>query len=121
MTDEIVADQISGIEITPADVEAILDLIRTTRILQDYMNDQTAHGIAQIMTTVLKITNAVMSTDLVDVMERGLQDPELDKALLEPPRVGIGGLLKQMQDEDFQKGLGVMLTLVKAIGRATED
>jgi uncharacterized protein YjgD (DUF1641 family) len=62
-----------------------------------------------------------MSTDLVEVMERSLQDPQLDKALINPPKVGMGGMLKQMQDEDFQKGLGVMLELLKAIGRATED
>lgn len=121
MADESITNKVSGVEITPSDVEAVLDLVRTARILQDYMNDQTAHGIAQLMTTVLKLTNAIMSTDLVDVMERGLQDPQLDKALLNPPRVGVGGLYKQMQDEDFQKGLGVMLELLKAIGRATKD
>ncbi|TGC11332.1 DUF1641 domain-containing protein [Methanolobus halotolerans] len=121
MTDGTSANQISGIEITPADVEAVLDLVRTTKILQDYMNDQTAHGIAGLMTTVLKITNTVMSTDLVDIMERGLQDPQLDKALLNPPKVGVSGLYRQMQNEDFQKGLGIMLELLKAIGRASSD
>ncbi|WP_319506813.1 DUF1641 domain-containing protein [uncultured Methanolobus sp.] len=121
MTYENITEQMPRIEITPTDVESVLDLVRTMGILQNYINDQTAHGIADLMSTVLKITNAIMSTDLVDVMERGLQDPELDKALIDPPKVGFGGLLKQMQDEDFQKGLGVMLTLVKAIGRATED
>ncbi|WMW21123.1 DUF1641 domain-containing protein [Methanolobus mangrovi] len=111
----------TSIPVGPEDMEAFLDLVRTARIMQDYMNDQTAHGIAEIMATVFKLANAVISTDMVDVIERGLQDPELDKALINPPKVGFGGLLKQMQDEDFQKGLGVMLTLVKAIGRATED
>ncbi len=121
MADENTIDKVSGIEITPTDVEAVLDLVRTARILQDYMNDQTAHGIAQLMTTVLKITNAIMSTDLVDVVERGLQDPQLDKALLNPPKVNIGGIYRHMQDEDFQKGLGIMLELVKAIGRAPRE
>ncbi|WP_407355752.1 DUF1641 domain-containing protein [Methanolobus sp. WCC5] len=121
MTDENIKDQISGINIEPADVEAILDLARTMRIMQNYINDQTAHGIAQVMSTLLKLTNAIMCTDLVEIMERGVQDPALDKALLNPPKVGIGGMLKQMQDEDFQKGLGIMIELLKAMGRATED
>ncbi|SFM92128.1 DUF1641 domain-containing protein [Methanolobus profundi] len=111
----------TSIPVGPEDMEAFLDLVRTARIMQDYMNDQTAHGIAEIMATVLKLTNAVISTDLIDVLERGMQDPELDKALLDPPKIGLGGLIKQMGDEDFQKGMGVMLTLVKAIGRATEE
>ncbi|WP_370574139.1 DUF1641 domain-containing protein [Methanomethylovorans sp.] len=121
MTGENNTDKISGIEITPTDIEAILDLARTVGMLQNYINDETAHGIARLMSTVLKITNAVMSTDLVDVMERGLQDPALDKALLEPPKIGLGGLLKQTKDEDFQKGMGIMIEILKALGRATKD
>ncbi len=121
MAEESIIDKVSGIEITPTDIEAVLDLVRTVRILQDYMNDQTAHGIAELMSTVLKITNAIMSTDLVDIVERGLQDPQLDKALLNPKNVGVSGMFKQMQDDDFQKGLGIMLELVKAIGRATKE
>jgi uncharacterized protein YjgD (DUF1641 family) len=62
-----------------------------------------------------------MCTDLIEVMERAVQDPELDKAILNPPKVGLTGVLKEMGDEDFQKGMGVMLTLVKAIGRAAEE
>ncbi|MGB3908265.1 MAG: DUF1641 domain-containing protein [Methanomethylovorans sp.] len=121
MTAENNTDKIAGIEITSTDVEAILDLVRTAGIMQNYINDETAHGIARMMSTVLKITNTIMSTDLVDVMERGLQDPALDKALLQPPKVGIGSLLKQTQDEDFQKGMGIMIELIKALGRATKD
>lgn len=121
MTGENNADKISGIEITPTDIEAILDLARTVGMLQNYINDETAHGIARLMSTVLKITNAIMSTDFVDVMERAIQDPQLDKALLEPQKIGIGGLLKQTQDEDFQKGMAIMIELLKALGRATND
>lgn len=121
MSDENTINQISGVEIRPGDVEAVLDLIRTARILQDYINDQTAHGIADITSTVLKLTNAIMCTDLVEVMERAVQDPELDKAILNPPKVGPGGLIRQMGDEDFQKGMGILITLVKAIGRAAEE
>ncbi|WP_298684256.1 DUF1641 domain-containing protein [uncultured Methanomethylovorans sp.] len=121
MTGENNADKISGIEITPTDVEAILDLARTVGILQNYINDETAHGIARLISTVLKITNTIMSTDLVDVMERGLQDSALDKALLDPPKIGLAGLLKQTQDEDFQKGMGIMVELIKSLGRATKD
>lgn len=121
MTAENNTDKIAGIEITSTDVEAILDLVRTAGIMQNYINDETAHGIARMMSTVLKITNTIMSTDLVDVMERGLQDPALDKALIQPPKVGIGSLLKQTQDEDFQKGMGIMIELIKALGRATKD
>ncbi len=121
MTNENNTDKISGIEITPTDVEAVLDLIRTVGIVQNYINDETAHGIARLMSTVLKITNAIMSTDLVDVMERAIQDPQLDKELIDPHKVGFTGLIKEMRNEDLQKGMAVMIELLKAVGRATKD
>jgi len=121
MTGENNIDTISGIEITPTDIEAILDIARTIGIVQNYINDETAHGIARLMSTVLKITNAIMSTDFVDVMERAIQDPQLDKELMDPHKIGLAGLIKEMRDEDLQKGMGVMIELLKAVGRATRD
>ncbi len=121
MTGENNTDKISGIEMTPTDIEAILDLARTVGMLQNYINDETAHGIARLMSTVLKITNAIMSTDFVDVMERAIQDPQLDKALIDPHKIGITGLLREMGNEDFQRGMGITIELLKAMGRATKD
>ena len=63
------------------------------------------------------------STDLINILERGLQDPELDKALLDSNnnKVGILGLLKALGDDDFQRGLGLMVSLLTALWRAYND
>ena len=106
---------------TKADMDAFIDVVRTSRILMDYMNDETVHGISNIMTPMLKLVNAVSSTDLVDVLERSMQDPGLDKALLSPKKIGIYGLVKEMGNEDLQKGLGVAIELLKALGRAAAE
>ncbi|HDD69147.1 MAG TPA: DUF1641 domain-containing protein, partial [Candidatus Korarchaeota archaeon] len=68
----------------------------------------------------LKVINVISSTDLVDILERAIQDPELDKALLNPPKVGLTGLLGALRDEDFQRGLGILVALLKAIGKASK-
>ncbi|NLI61939.1 MAG: DUF1641 domain-containing protein [Methanosarcinaceae archaeon] len=121
MSEEIVKDEISGVVIEPEDMECFLELIKTVRMLQNYMDDQTAIGIAKVTSTMLKLTNIMMSTGMIDICERALQDPQLDKAILNPPRPGFFGMIKMMGDKDFQKGLGVMTELLKAMGRATEE
>jgi uncharacterized protein YjgD (DUF1641 family) len=67
--------------------------------LQDYLNDQVIQDLSKHVTSLLKLLNIISSTDLIDVFERGIQEPGLDKALL------TGGLLKAFRDEDFQRGL----------------
>jgi uncharacterized protein YjgD (DUF1641 family) len=109
------------IKMTQADMDAFLDIIRTGRIIQSYLNDETIHGAATVMTPLLKMLNGMAGTDLVDVLERSLQDPNLDRALLNPPKVGMYGLIKEMGNEDVQKGMGITIELLKALGRASGD
>ncbi|MBP2030306.1 uncharacterized protein YjgD (DUF1641 family) [Methanohalophilus levihalophilus] len=116
-----VESEITNAGISASDVESVVDVVRTMRIMQDYLNDETIHGVAGIMNPMLKLVNSIASTDLVDVLERGLQDPDLDRALISPPRVGLYGLIKEMGDEDLQKGIGIALELLKALGRASEE
>lgn len=118
MTDEV---EIIDMGMTQADVDAFLDIIRTVRIMQSYLNDETVHGVANMMTPMLKLLNGISSSDIVDVLERSMQDPALDRALLNPPKVGVYGAIREMGNEDLQKGLGIALELLKALGRASED
>jgi len=57
---------------------------------------------------------------LVDVLERALQEPSLDKAILNPPKVGLLGLLSALRDEETQRGLGILVELLKALGKASK-
>jgi uncharacterized protein YjgD (DUF1641 family) len=74
-----------------------------------------------MLSQILKLVNGLTGSDLADVLEASFMDPELDKALLSPPKVGLFGLMGAMGDEDMQRGLGVLIELIKAIGRAAEN
>lgn len=97
----------------------LAELFNSVKILQDYLNDQVIQDLSKILNTLFKLINAVSSTDLVDLLERSLQDPELDRALLEPPRIGLVGLLKALKDEEVQRGLGILIKLLKALGKTS--
>ncbi len=96
----------------------LIELLNSTKIIQDYLNDQVIQDLSKHITSLLKLLNIVSSTDLVDILERGIQDPKLDKALLASPKIGLAGLLKAFRDEDFQRGLGLTVSLLAALGRA---
>jgi len=101
------------------DLEALIEILSIYRIIRDMLNDQLIKDVSHIASSLLKLVNVVSSTDLIEILERGLQDPELDKALLNPPKIGLTGLLSALRDEDFQKGMGIVVALLKAIGKAS--
>ncbi|MEA2051703.1 MAG: DUF1641 domain-containing protein [Euryarchaeota archaeon] len=107
------------LDLDPSDYDALVEVLTVVRFLRDYMNDQMLHDISEIMCVLFKLTDAMASTDLIDIMGRGLQDPELDKALLNPPELGTWGLIGAMKDEEVRKGMGIMMALLKAIGKAS--
>ena len=109
------------LSLSKEDLEALSDLLSVYRMLMDMMTDQLVSEFSKIASTLFKLLDGIVSTDLVDVLERALQDPQLDRALMDPPKVGLSGLLGAMRDEDFQRGLGLMVELLKALGRASKD
>lgn len=104
-----------------AALDTLMDLLNTVGILENYLNDQVVQDLSKIASPVFKLINAISATDLVDIIERGLQDPGLDKALLDPPRVGFVGLLRALGSEEVQRGMGIMIELLRAIGKASVD
>jgi len=58
------------------DLEALSDLLGAYRMVMDIMADQPISEFSKIATTLFKLLNGLVSTDLVDV-----PDPGLDKAL----------------------------------------
>ncbi len=109
------------VELDERTYAALSELLNSIKILQDYLNDQVIQDLAKILCCLLKLVNAISSTDLVDILERGIQDPELDRALLSPPRVGLIGLIRALRNEDVQRGMGILIELLRAIGKASTN
>lgn len=71
----------SALNLDQPAVEALTDLINTTKFLQNYLNDQVINDLSKILCPIFKLLNAISSTDMVDIVERALQEPCLDRAL----------------------------------------
>ncbi len=102
-------------------VDTLTDVVNTLSFVRNYPNDQVIHDLSTILSGVFRLVNAASNTDLIEVLERALQDPELDKTLLNPPQAGVMKLMSAMQDDDVQRGLGIMIALLKAMGKAANE
>ena len=98
--------------------EELKDLLSMVAMMRGFLNDHVIKDISGTVSTLSRLAVAMSGTDLVEILEKALQDPELDKALVDPPRVGITGLMKSMGDADVQRGMGIMIQILRALGKA---
>jgi uncharacterized protein YjgD (DUF1641 family) len=110
---------ISGVPIEPHTVRSMVELVDTFGLIMTFLNDQAIQDLSGTMSQLLKLVNGLTGSDIVDILEAALQDPEFDKALIDPPKLGLFGILGALGDEDTQKGIGILLTLVKALGKSS--
>jgi uncharacterized protein YjgD (DUF1641 family) len=111
----------SEYKLEPQTVESIVEIVDSLELLMTFFNDQAVQDISGTLSTLLKLVNAISSTDLIDILERGLMDPRLDKALIDPPELGLWGLMSALGDNDMKRGVGILVELVKALGRASQE
>jgi len=102
-------------------LETLVDVLNTVEFLKNYVNDQVISDVSKLLGPLFKLLNAVSSTDLIDVLERALQEPSLDKAIMDPPKVGLWGLLSALRDKEVQRGMGILIELLRAIGKAAME
>jgi uncharacterized protein YjgD (DUF1641 family) len=110
---------IGGVTLEPHTVESMVELIDTFGLIMTFLNDQAIQDLAGMMAQILKLVNGLTGSDIVDLLEAALMDPEFDKAMIDAPKVGMFGILGALGDEDTQRGIGILLALVKALGKAS--
>jgi uncharacterized protein YjgD (DUF1641 family) len=108
-----------GVKLEPHTVESMVEIIDTFGLIMTFLNDQAIQDLSGILSQLLKLVNGLTGSDIVDLLEAALLDPEFDKALVNPSKVGMFGLMGALRDEDTQRGIGILLALVKALGKAS--
>jgi uncharacterized protein YjgD (DUF1641 family) len=107
-----------ALSLDEADITALSDLLNSIKSVQGFFNDQVLKDLSGILSSILKLVNAISSTDLIEILERALQDPRLDKALANPKGIGMVGLVGAMGDKEVQKGVAILVELLRALGTA---
>ena len=108
-----------GVKLEPHTMESMVEIIDTFGLIMTFLNDQAIQDLSGVMSQLLKLVNGLAGSDIVDLLEAALLDPEFDKALINPPKIGMFGLIGALGDADTQRGIGILLALVKALGKAS--
>jgi uncharacterized protein YjgD (DUF1641 family) len=106
-------------QLDTAEQEELRDVLSLAALLRGYLNDHSVKELAETMSAFSKLAVAISGSDLSAVLERSLQDPDLDRALLDPPRAGLTGMARAMGDADVQRGMGIMLQLLRSVGKSS--
>ncbi|BFH73691.1 DUF1641 domain-containing protein [Sulfurisphaera javensis] len=104
-------------------LDAVVDATYFLKTMKDMLNDE---AIANITTTLsltldflprgIEFLNHAMHPVFYNMVTT-LTSPEAQKLLSNPPKVTLGGLVAAFRDEDIQRGVGVLLTILKILGK----
>jgi len=111
----------TGLVLDEETIKTIIELANTIKMLEGYLNDQIIQDLAGMIGSLSKLANLASSTDFISVVERAAQDPEFDKALLNPKKGGTIDILKKMNDKDVHRGMFIMLEFLRAMGKASRE
>jgi uncharacterized protein YjgD (DUF1641 family) len=104
-------------------IDTALNLAYTTKVMKDMLNDEALSALSKYVSTFLEAYPSVMEymeiamSDVPLKIMKAVTSEEVVKSLESPPQVKLGSLLKWMSDPDVQRGLGVLMVILKAIGK----
>ncbi len=104
-------------------LDVALNLAYAAKTLRDMLNDEAITHISEYVSQFLEVYPKAMDfleytfSEVPYKIIRAMTSEEVKKGLESPPQVSIGGLIRLLSDPEVQRGLGVLFTLVRAIGK----
>ena len=104
--------------------DVLVNLGYGIRSLKDMLNDEALAAISKYLSSFLEAypkfmeMTEVMFSEVPMRLVYALSSEETAKAVSSAPRMGLYGLLRALQDPEVQKGVGVMVALLKQVGKA---
>lgn len=95
----------------------VVELLMAVKMISRLLNDNMIHDVAHAVAAVFKIIDALEGSQVLDIVLKALQDPELERSA-GSSEAGMYQLLKNFNDPNFRTGLAVIMELIKAIGRS---
>ncbi|TRM78129.1 hypothetical protein DJ528_05330 [Sulfolobus sp. B5] len=104
-------------------LDVVINLAYAAKTLRDMLNDEAITHISEYVSQFLEVYPKAMDfleytfNEVPYKIMRAMTSEEVKKSLESPPQVSIGGLIRLLSDPEVQRGLGVLFTLVRAIGK----
>ncbi|MFP3163894.1 MAG: DUF1641 domain-containing protein [Acidianus hospitalis] len=103
--------------------DVLVNFAYAVKSLRDALTDDAITNIGTTLSLLLdflpkaqEFLNYALNPSILKIM-KALSSDEATKLLTNPPKVTLGGIVKQMTDDDVQKGIGVLFAIAKIIGK----
>jgi uncharacterized protein YjgD (DUF1641 family) len=104
--------------------DILVNFAYAVKSLRDALTDDAITNIGTTLSLLLdflpraqEFLNYALNPSILKIM-KALSSDEATKLLTNPPKVTLGGIVKQMTDDDVQKGIGVLFAIAKIIGKS---
>ncbi|MQL54991.1 DUF1641 domain-containing protein [Acidianus ambivalens] len=104
--------------------DVLVNFAYALKSLRDALTDDAITNIGTTLSLLLdflpraqEFLNYALNPSILKIM-KALSSDEATKLLTNPPKVTLGGIVKQMTDDDVQKGIGVLFAIAKIIGKS---
>ncbi|MEM0131910.1 MAG: DUF1641 domain-containing protein [Saccharolobus sp.] len=104
-------------------LDSVINLAYIAKALRDMLNDEAITHIASYVSQLLEVYPKAMDLFGIALSEvsykivRAISSEEVKKSLEAPPQVSLGRLIRLLSDPEIQRGLGVIFTIIRAIGK----
>lgn len=109
-------------------LDSTVEYLYMLKMVRDiWLNDELVKDIGSLMDSILALVPVIeklselLSNPEVQKVINALASEETIKAIQNPEKVGLTRLMTELRNEDFQRGLGVLVSLIKTIGKATRQ
>jgi|ECHhosMinimDraft_1075155.scaffolds.fasta_scaffold02039_3 Uncharacterized conserved protein len=101
-------------------LDTLLEMAYWLKSLRDLMNEDAVRNLSAKISSLLEV-----SDELSEFMRNGwlgkigdiMASGEMKTAMKDPPKVGLTGIIRMLSDPDVQKGMGLVMTFLKVMGK----
>ncbi|QXJ34332.1 DUF1641 domain-containing protein [Saccharolobus shibatae] len=104
-------------------LDVAFDIAYVAKTLRDMLNDEAITHLSSYVSQFLEVYPKAMDFFEITLsnvpyrMMRAIASEEVKKTLESPPQISLGGIVRLLSDPEIQRGLGVIFTVIRAIGK----
>jgi len=109
-------------------IDSTVEYLYILKMIRDiWLNDEVIKDLGSLLNSILALV------PIVEKLSEFLSDPEVVKIIntiasedtikiiQNPEKMGLTKLLSEMRNENFQRGLGILIKIIEKIGEATKS
>ncbi|AEE93121.1 hypothetical protein Ahos_0229 [Acidianus hospitalis W1] len=109
-------------------IDSTVEYLYILKMIRDiWLNDEVIKDLGSLLNSILALV------PIIEKLSEFLSDPEIVKIIntitsedtikiiQNPEKMGMTKLLSEMRNENFQRGLGILIKIIEKIGEATKS